>query len=107
MGNFLSPLKSRAKNVSTFLSTQKSALTLKSPSLSASTLTSALLGTSGRALGPPQATSTHQAGRTPPRGVARLHGGQRSISLEYQIYLPSIGTLLTVMILAALVLAVL
>ena len=75
--------------------------------LNGSTLTSALLGTSGRALGPPQATSTHQAGRTPPRGVARLHGGQRSISLEYQIYLPSIGTLLTVMIVAALVLAVL
>ena len=57
MGNFLSPLKSRAKNVSTFLSTQKSALTLKSPFLSGSTLTSALLGTLRRALSPPEPTS--------------------------------------------------
>ena len=65
------------------------------------------MGTFRRALGPPQPTSTHQAGRTPPRGVARLHGGQKSISLEYQIYLPSVGTLLTGMIVAALVLAVL
>ena len=45
MGTFMSPLRSKAKNVSTFLSTQKSALNLKSTFLSGSTLTSALLGT--------------------------------------------------------------
>ena len=50
MGTFMSPLKSKAKNVSTFLSTQKSGLTLKSPLLSGSTLKSALLGTFWRAL---------------------------------------------------------
>ena len=43
--------------LSTFLSTQTSALTLKSPFLSGSTLASALLGTSWRALGPPEPTS--------------------------------------------------
>ena len=48
---------SKAKNVSAFFSTQKSALTLKNPFLSGSTLTSALLGTFWRALGPPEPTS--------------------------------------------------
>ena len=57
MSNFLSPLMSKAKNVSAFFSTQKSALTLKNPFLSGSTLTSALLGTFWRALGPPEPTS--------------------------------------------------
>ena len=43
--------------MSTSLSTLKSALTLKSTFLSGSTLTSALLGTFRRALGPPEPTS--------------------------------------------------
>ena len=54
MGTSMSPLRSKAKNVSTFLSTQKSALTLKSLFLSGSTLASALLGAFWRALGPPE-----------------------------------------------------
>ena len=54
LGNFLSPLWSKAKNESTLLSTQKSALTLKSLFLSGSTLASALLGAFWRALGPPE-----------------------------------------------------
>ena len=52
MGNFMSPLRSKAKNVSTFLSTQKSGLSLKSPFLSGSSLKNSLLGTFWRALGP-------------------------------------------------------
>ena len=42
-----------------------------------------------------RAPPTHQAGNTPPRGVARPPGGQRPISLEYQIYLPAIDTIVT------------
>ena len=42
------------------------------------------LGTLGQRTKP-----THQAGNTPPWGVARVHGGQRPIFLEYQIYLPA------------------
>ena len=54
LGNFLSPLWSKAKIEGTLLSTQKSALTLKSLFLSGSTLASALLGAFWRALGPPE-----------------------------------------------------
>ena len=45
-----------------------------------------------------RAPPTHQAGNTPPQGVARPPGGQRPISLEYQIYLPTIDTIVTGMV---------
>ena len=38
---------------------------------------------------------THQAGNTLPQGTARVHSGQRPISLEHQIYLLAIDTLIT------------
>ena len=57
LGAFLSPPLSGGTRLSTFLSTQTSALIFKSPFLSGSTLASALLGTFWRALGPPEPTS--------------------------------------------------
>ena len=42
-----------------------------------------------------QRPPTNRAGNTPQRGVARPPGGQRPISLEDQIYLPAIDTLVT------------
>ena len=53
----MSPRLSSATRLSTSLSTLKSVLTLKSTFLSGSTLTSAILGTFWRALGPPEPTS--------------------------------------------------
>ena len=41
---------------------------------------------------------THRVGNTPPWGVAHPPGGQRPISLEYQIYLPAIDTIVTGMV---------
>ena len=38
---------------------------------------------------------THQVGNTPQWGVAHPPGGQRPITLEYQIYLPAIDTIVT------------
>ena len=46
---------------------------------------------------------THQAGNTLLRGAACVYGGQRPISLEYQIYLPAIDTLVTGMALQAII----
>ena len=41
---------------------------------------------------------THQVGNTPQWGVAHPPGGQRPITLEYQIYLPAIDTIVTGMV---------
>ena len=49
----------------------------------------------GRGAQAQHAPPTHRAGNTPQRGVARPPGGQRPISLEYQIYLPAIDTIVT------------
>ena len=42
-----------------------------------------------------RAPSTHQVGNTLPRSTASVHGGQRPISLEYQIHPPAIDTPVT------------
>ena len=42
-----------------------------------------------------RAPPTHQVGKTLPRGAARVHSGQRPISLEYQIHPPAIDTPVT------------
>ena len=42
-----------------------------------------------------RAPPTHQAGNTLPQGAAHVHGGQTPISVEYQIYIPAIDTLVT------------